>query len=130
MQNLGSTWIYRYIHYVNTYKRLPFGFAVQLIKERLLLKDCLKLSGEAIIIMKLPKILFSKKDAPQTWSKPTGEQQCRSAISKSRFVTLLKSHPHPKPPKIRSTSPEHPSSGKYLRGTAFVCQKNFKTLKL
>ena len=34
------------------------------------------------------------------------------------------------PPKIRSTPVEHSSSGEHLCGTAFVCQKNFKRLKL
>ena len=48
---------------------------------------------------------------------------------RSRFATLLKSHPRTvTPPKIRSTSAEHHPLGEHLWGTASVCQKNFKDL--
>ena len=52
-------------------------------------------------------------------------------LNKSRFATLLKSHPRTdRPPKIRSTSTEHPSVGEHLRETASACQKKFKRLNL
>ena len=52
-------------------------------------------------------------------------------LDKSRFATLLKSHPRTdRPSKIRSTSTEHPPLGEHLRGTASACQKKFKRFNL
>ena len=49
----------------------------------------------------------------------------------SRFATLLKSQSRTDtPPKIRSTSTEHPPLGQHLRGTASACQEEFKRLNL
>ena len=48
-----------------------------------------------------------------------------------RFATLLKSNPRTDiPSKISSTSAEHSPPGEHLKGTASVCQINFKRLKL
>ena len=72
-----------------------------------------------------PPEVFSKKDAAQIRSKPTGEQPRRSAISKAR------SHPHTDaPPRIQSTPAEHLSLGDHLWETARVCQNSFKKYKL
>ena len=78
-----------------------------------------------------PLEVFSKKDAPETWSKPTGEQQCRSAISNKSALQLNWNHTHAQiHPKIRSTCAEHPPPGEHLWGTASACKKNFKRRKL
>ena len=62
-------------------------------------------------------------------SKRTGEQPRRS--QKTHFATLLKLHPHTDvSTRIHSTSAEHLSLGEHLWGTASVCQKSFKRLKL
>ena len=74
-----------------------------------------------------PPELFSKKDALQTWRKPTGKSPCRT----NRFATLLKSHPHMDAhPKThpKNTLPSPPRE--HLWETAFVCQKRFKRLEL
>ena len=45
-------------------------------------------------------------------------------LNKSRFATLLKLHARTdRPPKICSTSTEHPLLGEHFRGTASACQK-------
>ena len=79
-----------------------------------------------------PPEVFCKKDALQTRSKPTGEQQCRSAISTKLLCSFIKiTHPHTDThPKIRSTLAEHPPPGEHLWGTASAYQKNFKRVKL
>ena len=56
-------------------------------------------------------------------------------LNKSRFASLLKSHPRTDaPPKIRNTSTEYPPLGQHLRVIASACQKKFKktllTLKM
>ena len=63
-------------------------------------------------------------NAQENSNADTQSQQSRSA-------TLLKSHSRTDtPPKIRSTSAEHPPPEELLWGTASARQKNFKILKL
>ena len=60
----------------------------------------------------------------QTYRRTTMQKR---NFNKSRFATLLKSHPRTdRPPKICSTSTEHPPLGQHLRGTTSACQKKFK----
>ena len=60
-------------------------------------------------------------------SEKNNNAQARS--QQSHFATLLKSHPRTDtPPKIRSTSAEHPPREEHLWGTASACQKNLKDL--
>ena len=50
-------------------------------------------------------------------------------LNKSRFATLLKSHPRTdRPPKIRSTSTEHPPLGQHLRETVSHVRRSLKDL--
>ena len=59
-------------------------------------------------------------------SEKNNNAQARS--QQSHFATLLKSHPRTDtPPKIRSTSAEHPPLGEHLWETL---EGNFKRLKL
>ena len=91
-------------------------------------KNKFKIVYKLSLFRSSPPEVFSKKYALQTLSKPAGEQQCWSAISTK---PLHKSHPRPDvPPKIRSTPAEHPPPGEHFWETAFVCQNNFKRLKL
>ena len=54
-----------------------------------------------------PTEVFSKKDAQQTQSKPTGEQP--------HFTTLQKPYPHMEaPPRIYRTPSEHLSPAEHL----------------
>ena len=62
---------------------------------------------------------------------PQVNNNVEAQLQQSRFATLLKSHSRTDaPPKIRSTSGEHPPPDKHLWGTASACQKNFKRLEL
>ena len=75
--------------------------------------------------------VFSKKDAAQIRSKPTGEQPRRSAISIKPLCNYIEITPtHRCPPRIQSTPAEHLSLGEHLWETARVCQKSFKKYKL
>ena len=68
---------------------------------------------------------------PRHEANPKESNNAEARSHQSRFETLLKSHPRTDaPPKIHSTSAEHPPSGEHLWGTASACQKNFKILKL
>ena len=65
------------------------------------------------------------------YSKSKAKQPCRNAIQKSCISTSLKSHPRTDaPPKIHSIPVEPPSPEENLWGTASVCRKSFKRLKL
>ena len=67
---------------------------------------------------------------PQNEANPW-ENNAEARSQQSHFATLLKSHLHiDTPPKIGSTSAEHPRLGEHPWGTASACQKNFKRLKL
>ena len=75
--------------------------------------------------------MFSKEDAPRHEANPQEYNNAKARSQQSRFATLLKLHPRTNmPPKIRSTSAEHPPPGKHLWGTSSTCQENFKRLKL
>ena len=50
-------------------------------------------------------------------------------LNKSCFATLLKLHPRTdRPPKIRSTSTEHPPLGQHLRETVSHVRRSLKDL--
>ena len=64
-------------------------------------------------------------------AKPRENCNAETRSQQSCFATLLKSHPRTDmPPKIHSTSTEHPPPGEDLWGVASACRKNFKRLKL
>ena len=78
-----------------------------------------------------PTEVFSKKDAVQIRSKPTGEQPRRSVISTKPLCNFTEITPtHRCTPGIQSTPAEHLSLGENLWKTAPVCQKSFKKYKL
>ena len=73
-----------------------------------------------------PPHLFSKKDDPQTLSKPTGEQQRRSAISTKPLCNFLKITPtHSYAPEISQHICRTPSSGRTPLGDCFCMSKDF-----
>ena len=78
-----------------------------------------------------PPEVFSKKDAVQILSKPTGEQPRRSAISTKPLCNFIEIAPTHRcvleNPKYTS---EYLSLGEHLWETAPVCQKSFKRHKL
>ena len=64
-------------------------------------------------------------------ANPQGNDNAEARYQQSHFTTLLKSHTlTDTPPKIRSTSTEHPSPGELICETAFVCQKNVNETKI
>ena len=78
-----------------------------------------------------PPEVFSKKDAVQIRSKPTGEQPHKSAISTKPLCNFIEITPtHRCAPENQSTPAEHLSPGEHLWETAPVCQKSFKKYKL
>ena len=78
-----------------------------------------------------PPELFSKEDAPRHEANPQEYNNAEARSQQSRFATLLKLHALTNmPPKIRSTSAEHPPPGKHVWGTSSTYQENFKRLKL
>ena len=63
--------------------------------------------------------------------KPKANLDAEAQPQQSRFATLLKSHQRTDlTQKICSISAEHPPPTERIWGTAFACQKNFKTLEL
>ena len=76
-----------------------------------------------------PSEVFSKKGLCKHEANPQENNDAEARSQQSRFATLLKSHPRTdKPPKICSTSTEHPPLGEQLWGTASTCQKNLKDI--
>ena len=62
-----------------------------------------------------PPEVFSKKDAAQIRTKPTGEQPRRSAISTKALCNFIEITPtHRAPRRIQSTPAEHLSLGEHL----------------
>ena len=55
-------------------------------------------------------------------ANPLENNNTEAQSQQSRFAALLKLHPRTDtPPKIRSTSTEHPPPEEHLRGTASAC---------
>ena len=62
-----------------------------------------------------PPEVFSKEDAPRNEVNPQENTNTDARSQQSRFAILLKPHPcTDTPPKILSTSAEHPSPGEQL----------------
>ena len=77
----------------------------------------------------LPEV-SSKKDTPKHETNPKENNNAEVRSKQSRFASLK---PHSRtdvPPRICSAPTEHRSAGEHLWGTASVCQKSFKRLKL